>query len=478
MERLTDRSIRISRVVISILLVFAALFLAAAPIAAVWYSRQPFPGFMVESTLVINANSGTGWGPAKLGMSNLERVLSLGNQPISDSGSFRQALIAAGVASRVELHTLTPLGEERVYPDLVLVNFPSQDSLTLFWMPFLISVVYLLLAMWVHRTYGFAIGGRGFVYFCLNAALVSGLFFDGSSTHFGSTVWTFAVAQIGGAMVAMAVLIPEPLPGFRYHRWVRLIGYGVSTLLAAWGLYALYLDPDAWAYITPWRWSYIYAGFGIFLFLSMMVFRLTRPISLIAREQIRIILAGSLVAFLPVGIWFIAQLFTAVRFNPILFLPLLLFPISIAVAILRYHLWDIDLIIRRTLVYTTLTLTLVVIYLALIILLEQVFRNYIGDNTIFTVISTLVIVGLFSPLRRWIQKIVDRRFFRQKYNIELTMLEFRKRTSSQVSLTEVSSTLMQVVQDTLQPEFLSLWIKKTPKPTDASGEAGSKRSDV
>jgi hypothetical protein len=125
-----------------------------------------------------------------------------------------------------------------------------------------------------------------------------------------------------------------------------------------------------------------------------------------------------------------------------------------------------------------LTVSLVAIYLALIILLQLIFRNYIGDNTFFTVISTLVIIGLFSPLRRWIQTIVDRRFFRQKYDIETTMLEFQKQTSTQVGLMEISGILLQVVQDTLQPEFMSLWIKKPPRQAETLPDMNNRRNDV
>jgi hypothetical protein len=469
---------RVSETVVGILLIISALFLAVAPVAAIWYSRLPFPGFMVEPTLLINSNSGSGWGPLTLGINGLERVLRIGEQVISSPGDLRQAFINLGLTGEVALQTLSQQGLERIYPLYRLIEFPNRDLITLFWLPYLIGVVYLLLGIWVFRLYGYSVSGRAFVYFCINAALVSGLYFDLSSVHYGSAAWTFALAQLGGAMVGMAVLIPEPLPGFPHKRLVRAVGYAISMLLAGWGLIALYLQSDPWAYVTPWRWSYIYGGLGIFLFLILTVLRLTRPITLIVREQIRIILAGSLMAFLPIGIWFIAQLFTPVRFQSFLFLPLILFPISIALAILRYHLWDVDLIIRRTLVYTLLTVSLVAIYLALIILLQLIFRNYIGDNTFFTVISTLVIIGLFSPLRRWIQTIVDRRFFRQKYDIETTMLEFQKQTSTQVGLMEISGILLQVVQDTLQPEFMSLWIKKPPRQAETLPDMNNRRNDV
>jgi hypothetical protein len=144
------------------------------------------------------------------------------------------------------------------------------------------------------------------------------------------------------------------------------------------------------------------------------------------------------------------------------YLLLLLIPVSIAVALLRYRLWDVDALINKTLVYGSLTALLGAVYASLIIGLQALVRAFtgqLGSNPLVLVISTLAIAALFLPIRRRIQNLIDRRFYRKKYDAEKTLAAFSATLRNEVDLNQLSEQLLAVVNETMQPAQVSLWLR-------------------
>jgi hypothetical protein len=142
-------------------------------------------------------------------------------------------------------------------------------------------------------------------------------------------------------------------------------------------------------------------------------------------------------------------------------------PVAMGLAIFRYRLYEIDLLINRTLVYGSLTAVLVLVYVASVVVLKYVFRTLTGEGSQLAVVaSTLAIAALFIPLRRRIKSFIDRRFYRKKYDVRKTLEAFSAKLREETDLDALSAELVAVVSETMQPAHVSLWLRPDRPPKE------------
>ena len=269
------------------------------------------------------------------------------------------------------------------------------------------------------------------------------------------------LAWLSGAVMVLAsvavTLTPGPLPDHpRVHNPLGLEGYPIVTQALTGSVVLLPICILASATSLVWR--YRHSGGEV-------------------RQQIKwVVFAASLVGMAYVvtlvsGLFFTPETFTTGQEAP-LWLTLLQdavlisyagVPIAVGFAVLRYRLYDIDVLINRTLVYGSLTTMLVAVYVIGVVDLQAILRIFSGqESTLAVVASTLAIAAMFNPLRRRVQAFVDRRFYRKKYDARKTLEAFSSRLREETDLHTLSSHLVAVVRETMQPAHVSLWLRPGP----------------
>lgn len=202
---------------------------------------------------------------------------------------------------------------------------------------------------------------------------------------------------------------------------------------------------------------------------ATQVYRFFYAATAVQRQQIKWIISGfALLILATVFSGLVFQIFPALAqrdsllqaaINPLYRWYYLPVPICIGIALLRYRLWDIDVLINRTLVYGSLTAVLLGIYLGIVFAGQYLLASLIRpDNGVVLVISTLVVAALFQPLRQRVQRLVDQRFYRRKYDAARILDAFGITLRQEVDLNVLSQQVISVVQETMQPSHISLWI--------------------
>jgi hypothetical protein len=286
-----------------------------------------------------------------------------------------------------------------------------------------------------------------------------------SASELSHSAWHFPAMLLNTFHFATIFLVCSLIPTGRFvPRWTR-------WLVPAWVLWRLILLffpglPSADLLNTL-----IWLS-GLACISVALIYRYQRMSSPIQRQQLKWLVFGGSATILIVLVTNLPPLlFPALSrtgslydvflaaINTLVLLPVIF---CFAIAILRYRLWEIDVIINRTLVYGMLTGTLALVYVGLVIGLQALLRGIISqDNSVAIVISTLAIAALFQPFRHRIQQVIDRRFYRRKYDAAQTLAAFSTTLRNEVDLDQLREALLAVVQETMQPAHVSLWLRPT-----------------
>jgi hypothetical protein len=404
---------RLSRVLTLTAAAAALVACLAAPLLAISWSNKPFPGFVIEPTLVVNNTRGTGWGGPLTGLHSPQRVTRVGGQPVTSPREYDAVISSLSPGQHVSFFATLPDGSANLYPSITLHDFPKRDLLHLFWLPYLAGLAYLGIGIWVCVAKGRTPPGRALAFFCFATAIGAGLSFDLAITHALADLWSIAIAMIGGTLISLALRFPQEWKPVERRSWLLALPYLVSMALAAGAIDALHDTSDPWRYTAAWDRSYLYAVIGVVSFLSIMFYRAIAGQSSVVRSQARIVLLGSFLAFVPVTGWFAATAF-GVSFPldaPLLLPALILFPLSVAIAIFRYRLLEVDHVVNRAILYGVLTAVLAGLYTISIMISQRLFVAMTGEKSdAAIVVTTLIVASAFTPIKDRLGRHLSARF--------------------------------------------------------------------
>lgn len=285
-------------------------------------------------------------------------------------------------------------------------------------------------------------------------------------TFLGLWIWGWMWLWYIFPLLFILLFFPNGQPPSSRWRWVVALGLGLCLFFILFVTFAtdFKAQDDSWSVPNPvaflsgipfpeGAWAVGLLCFAALCVASLFV-RYGRA-QRMEREQIKWLLYAAALFFLVYSIYFF--LIDVQGFSILLGLSILLLPAAIGVAILRYRLYDIDLIIRKTLVYALLSGMLALVYFGLVVLLQSAFDSITGHQSpIVIVISTLVIAALFVPLRRRLQAVIDRRFFRKKYDAQQVLARFAETARDETNVEALQAELLHVVQETMQPKQVFL----------------------
>ncbi len=303
------------------------------------------------------------------------------------------------------------------------------------------------------------VGGTGFVTETVAASL---------------SVWSLPALLLNEFTFVLLYLIASLFPDGRFvPRWTRwlVVGYiGVEL----WRVWTLLSDPspanNRYPLLLLLFWFVVTLSLGI-----AQVYRYRRVSRPVQRQQTKwIVFCLLILIVVSFGVDAPTLVFRSLSILYDLFsvtlttLAFLLFPLSVGVAIFRYRLWDIDVLINRTLVYGSLSTLLALIYFGCVFGLQALFHTLTGQggaSPLIMVVSTLTIAALFRPFRHRIQQVINRRFYRQKYDATKTLAAFSATLRGELDLTELGEQLVAVVNETMQPSHISLWLRQPVRQT-------------
>ena len=438
----------------------AILMLVLTPFWAAQWVQTPFLGLMLEPNNVVSLVNGKDWPARSAGVVFSDRLVTLNGQPVH-TGDDVLAFLSRNGTRPVQAGFVHRNGTPFTLEILPLAGMPAADVLTLYIIPYIVGLAFLAIGLWTYSLRRDMRASRALLAYVSGLCIVIVGFFDISSTNHATVIWTLALLVNAAGLVHLALVFPKPMRFVIRWPFLRFISWGVLALLAPRVLYILFYPKTPYDYINAWTPGYLFTVLASVFFMGTLVYRIVSSDLPLVRQQSRVIIFGALIAFLP-GVIYIGPLAFGIitEFRAWLIFPaLVVFPLSITYAILRYRLLDVDRFFSRALAYLLAIGGALLLFYGLLTLFSIFVQETVRASDPFVIASyLLLLVIIFNPLRNFIQRGIDRLFYRAPADYRRVLTSLSRSLVITPDLTQTLRTLEEQITQALAPEKFIIYL--------------------
>jgi PAS domain S-box-containing protein len=431
-----------------------------APIWAIQWTQQPFIGVFLEPNNVVSQIEGTDWPAKQAGVKSYDRLVALNGQNIPNAKTLGVMLTRLGYNPG----NFTFETREGDAYDVTITprEFSWSELLNWFGVPYVVGLGIMIIGLWAYRLGRNQRPARAFLTFTAAVSVITGAYFDMNTSQHFVIGWAFNIPIAAGALAVLALVFPRQVPFVNKYPILRFLPWSITVALLIPIAIQLIAPTDPWAYINTWLWGYAYSAVAILLFLSMLLLRVFKSDSAIVRQQSRIIIFGALLAFGPILFLFLLPSAAGqlVRFPVAVAFPaLVILPLSVAYAIVRYRMLDVDRVLGTTLTYAlTATGAVGLFYLLLAILSFLIPANVRPDDPLVIALYLFILVVALNPIRDFMHRIIDRIFYRTRADYRRVLMRLSHELTITPQMDATLNLLEQELNAALAPESTALYL--------------------
>jgi signal transduction histidine kinase len=444
----------------------AILVFIAAIILGFVFMNTPFIGVFVENSMVTNGigpiseASKPAWDLYNQGLNRTgDQLQTINGIPIKNYWDMYAILGNLHPGENVQAVFLVD-GKPTAYT-VTLHDFPAEDQTSLFFIPVIVGLIYLLVSLWIFGFRRSETAGRAFIIFSASVAIALSGLFDIYATNALVYFYVMAVPLVGGALMELALVFPQETRISNRYPFVRYVSYGIAGVLVIMNWASLYNFADPTRYVRTWSVSYGFTGIAVLFYLAVMIYRSLGASSPVIRVQARTILVGALLGFGMITYYLITNALQGggTPFDSRSLIPIIFFPLTTGYTVLRYRLMRTDYMLSRGILYGLFTIGASVGYMVLVAGLNLLLGDTILPNHWIPIgLAVFLSVLLLNPIRERLQEVINGIFFRGERAHQQRLKNFSRDLTSVVALPDIVRILREQVSVSLLPDHLHIYL--------------------